>query len=198
MSRLVSVARIMAFAALLALPSAARAAIVDYDVEGLGQSVVDMGVVTAGYEGLVNTVDAVHAVPNDDGYSPNVYYNHASGFLAPNTKLTFTYLLSGAIPEEFKSYIGTSAMPLNAEVISDWGSDNPMVSLWYANAGTTNVPFSLALAIFTGTGTDFMPPGVMTYYQAEAISTVPLPAALPMFALGLAGLAIAKRRKKTA
>lgn len=68
MSRLVSVARIMAFAALLALPSAARAAIVDYDVEGLGQSVVDMGVVTAGYEGLVNTVDAVHAVPNDDGY----------------------------------------------------------------------------------------------------------------------------------
>ncbi|MFA6280299.1 MAG: VPLPA-CTERM sorting domain-containing protein [Bdellovibrionales bacterium] len=178
-----------AFVTLFALPAQAVTAPVDFNGTATGptQYYVDMGYVPAGQYGSINTTPFF-------GLQDYV----ANGSLAGKTAITFTYnVVPSAVtgitgPVDFW-YTPTAADPTKYSVLTTKDFDKNVFTLVISNLLDSTLSFSAGLALspmFQGT--------VNTAYNA--VSNVPLPAALPLFGLGLAGLAgyRAKKSKKEA
>lgn len=147
------------------------------------------------------------------------YINKVSGSLAANTKITFTYTLTGLTDSTLlvdfvnynykdggSTYTGTAYANSDGKSIAygyvDGAKSTPLVA---AEAGLTSADgttgytiiknLSADLASFKTTITGILlSSGLITAtFKVEAI---PLPAALPLFGLGLAGLAGVRARRK--
>ncbi len=178
-----------AFIALFSLSAQAATAPVDFNgtPTGPAQYYVDMGYVPAGQYGAINTTPFF-------GLQDYV----ANGTLAGKTDITFTYnvvpsAVAGLMGSVDFWYTPTEVDPTKYSIVTASDFDKNVFTLMISNLLDSTLSFSAGLMIspmFQGT--------VTTAYNA--VSNVPLPAALPLFGLGLAGLAAyrAKKSKKEA
>jgi len=160
----------------------------------------------AGASGVIatKTTSFGHFGGNRNGY----VYDFARGFLAGNTVIEFTYTMAsrnGSLDNQsnmigFLSGTGVDSVTSWNKLPTIERPGKDIISyqgvLTLANLGSTPLFFSSLLFSFLSQSTLM----VNTTYSTMAASAVPLPAALPLFALGLAGLAGYKlsRKNKTA
>ena len=174
---------ILCLVSLIALDAAvpsAQASTINYITTG---DMVDMGLLTAGNSGVIDTADTAKNWTNFAGLSPNVFYDYSSGLLASNTKLTITYSVVGTIPGNYADILRSPMAPIEYPV--DWGP-NPDITIAFVNSGMSPESFSSALAIYEGSG--YAPDSVRTSYYTTSLSPVPLPAAMSLFGSGFLGL----------
>lgn len=177
-----------AFIALFSLSAQAATAPVDFDGTLSSPTYyVDMAYVPAGQHGAINTTPFF-------GLQDYV----ANGTLASKTAITFTYNVTPSVvaglmgPVDFW-YTPKAVAPTKYSIETTSDFDKNVFTLMISNLLDSTLSFSAGLVfspLFQGT--------VDTTYNA--VSNVPLPAALPLFGLGLAGLAAyrAKKSKKEA
>lgn len=123
-------------------------------------------------------------------------YDTATGLLANQTKIVFTYTVelakNGLGNWEFKPYDGNGnnfAGTVESTPVS-WVKDN-IFTTTFSLINTTGAAITFEALLFSNKLAT-----VTSSFHTESLSSVPLPAALPLFGLGLAGLAGAKRMKK--
>jgi len=144
----------------------------------------DLGTVVAGDNGVLeNTFRLVYPGRYQD-------YNF-TGTLDGKTRITFDYTLTGPDTSYLESVMGSlGASVLPPTVVTDISLDGTMGQVIITNFASVAANFISFFHAFLGEGKNVVR---VTY----SVSAVPLPAALPLFAAGLAGLAFAGRRKKT-
>jgi len=175
-----------ALTALFSISAQAAIGPVDFDVTGApgaGKYFVDMGYVPDGQYGTINTVPFF-----------GLYDYVAEGRLAGNTTITFTYNIEPSPVADWNGPVDFWYTPNVPDadylVTTTQNFDTNVFTLAIANLVDSVLSFTagIQLAGFVGT--------VDTTYNA--VSNVPLPAALPLFGLGLVGLAGYRRIKKAA
>ena len=143
--------------------------------------------------------------PYDDGSTPTRYkYDYATGLLGANTQIDFTYTVTVG-----KKGWGTRTMeglfdgitpPNSLFEVTDSGfsSEKDLGDGLFSFIGTLTLknysPDAATFFSFFSSNKDGLT--VMTEYSATKLASVPLPAALPLFAAGVAGLAGLKRMRK--
>lgn len=194
---------IIALAAFLAFSGTAQAAtIVDYTGND-----VDMGYLSLGQSGTIT---------NNQKFSS--FLNSVSGYIPSNSMITFTYTLSGnalnTVLTNFASYFYETAAgdlyaggayanaPGSSGAIGtvNGGVSSPLVLIFANLVDSTHGSvviknYSADVANFVAMIAGFMASSgvVSAYYE---VSSIPLPAALSMFGLGIAAVAGLGLRKK--
>ncbi len=201
----------------LAATNAAHATVVDFS-----GSNVNMGTVDYGQSGTITDIyAALFSLP------PNVVgQGEAYGFLPANSKITFTYTLTGLHQGSLQSYgsysyidggllydgstLSDTAGPVNVDVGTIDGSPSLPLVLSTANLTVVDPGTSTGTTTITNNSNSFaqfqtmflgilqgLPPGVgIIHYN---VSAIPLPAALPMFGALLASMfGFARFRRKNA
>lgn len=169
--------------------------------------------------------------PNQSGLLENTgsdtYSGIVKGLLPAQTKITFTYLLTGPLSTTGLSslyaagdvYIGTGlsgdfytsdtmgnnvVWPSNSMFSSSLPLESmPIRTYMDGSTMTTEIQnWSAEVAGFESAFTGFLASGILDLtgvsYQVSSVSAVPLPAALPLFGLALVGMAGYRRHKKKA
>ncbi len=195
------------FAVLAFVPLEAAAAVVNYSGTDY-----DMGLAVAGNEGFIQTETSGTA------------FDKISGVLPTQTKITFTY--TTAHPYYYlsrESLVSNGSFTIGSDSYSFFGDAGSsriikggkpvssvegfsFESVRYVDTRTGGSTWVNVITNLTGADVNFLtrlssllaPSGVLSsgYYKVESIAPVPLPAALPLFGMGLAGIAAAYRRKK--
>ncbi|NCC02770.1 MAG: VPLPA-CTERM sorting domain-containing protein [Proteobacteria bacterium] len=198
-----------AFVALFSLSSAAQAA------------PIQLGNLSIGDEGNLSPLEAqLISISTPTGNISATAYGYATGMIPSMSKITFTYSFDPAYSSaplySNTNYTETGSITNfyytdsqdNSYILSFGGmfptiNSNPESMLIDAIAdassgktGMTNL--SASLANFATYLLGELPTGVALTNVHWVVEAVPLPAALPLFGLGLAGLAGYSRRKKAA
>ena len=159
--------------------------------------------------GLINKSDNSFQIFKYD--NKGMYQNEIIGFLPKNTMVTFTYTLTPASAgvDAILSAYGTYAPTYNlsstagvGKVIPPKASDDNLLSVLAAlptvdSGKTVFSNFSDAL-VSIRTGITYLLSAGASLRVDVNVSSVPLPAALPLFGLGIASLAGYRMRKKKA
>ncbi|MDD2325417.1 MAG: PEP-CTERM sorting domain-containing protein [Alphaproteobacteria bacterium] len=186
MKRFALLAAVVGLLSSYATPS--LAATVDYI--DMGSKIVEMGStlspLTAGYEGIVATGAKQNA---GNGYA---LFDSAKVYLAGKTSILFTYTLT-----ETPTVWGTFTSPND-----DSGNSRKYEIDTYTLTSNAN-QFFISIANLTDDVLDFKTAlklkgitNIAAVGTTYSTSPVPLPAALPLFGLGLVGLAGYRRMKK--
>lgn len=198
---------LFAFAALLVSLNTAQAAVIDF----AGYH-YDMDTVEVGDMGTI----ATQRLPNPHGY----FYDYVEGILPSNTAITFTYKLKNtAVGNGFAE--GMGQVSDGASLYRYWAASDGWIN--HEKAGADGI-FSPTAPTFGLTTTAALSPNgkiatvVITnladvaanfksyYFSALKfgnglvsttynVAAVPLPAALPLFGMGLIGLTALRRRR---
>jgi hypothetical protein len=124
-------------------------------------------------------------------------YDTFSGALDANTKITFSYNVNllekgnGSWTVVFddnhgNSFLGTTEGEANVGQPKD-----PIFDVLFSLINETDSPMNFRIFLQGNKEAD-----VSSSYHTQAVSNVPLPAALPLFGLGLGGLAVYTRLRK--
>ncbi|MFA6280306.1 MAG: VPLPA-CTERM sorting domain-containing protein [Bdellovibrionales bacterium] len=196
---------------LIALTSAAPAQAATIDFTGNHDY---MGLVDAGNTGTI----ATNTFAGDGGFK----YDNVSGLLPSNTAITFSYTFLGSLgqwdyvqgnasykeaPYRYRVGADSNGWTLNQEAFRHHGfhdtSDTLDVSV-SANMEGDKQTATVIITNLANVAANFDSYFLSYRWMREgrvattyAVSSVPLPAALPLFGLGLAGLAGYRRRKSS-
>lgn len=174
--------------------SIANAAVIEHNFIDPTVIPADMGEVVAGSEGIINTA----RLDLPKGQNKGHYYDAAIGSLAPNTRIVFTYTVKSSTAMDTIHWLMQSTLDGVKFTTNEWDATN-RTGVFRGKLIVENL--TNAILDFTSTfilDRNKVPDGfnIRTRYATSTISEVPLPAALPLFGLGLVGLAGYKRMKK--
>lgn len=176
---------------------------------------LDLGALSIGASGEFNNSETNGAIPGQ------TVYGYAVGTIPSNSYITFTYYFSPSIPmsgslQSLGAFSETNGVYTYTYTSTSGGLNGLLTSvsgfpISFANVDPSLMPVQATADLSTGTtrvtnlaaaeasfSTYFF--GLMEGYSLDkvryAVSAVPLPAALPLFGLGLIGLAGYSRHKR--